>query len=451
MVNWQSLLPTIYYQEDTTTSSKVILVNDITLASGVDTVYDLPVTNFIDGIVITETDNTQTITEIGEVSNQNKNVVTDYSTGATTSGAENTPVNFSHFYRIHGVDNLEVNYYTSTTAPSIKDVPVELKVYIGTSDNDKNVIVDVTISNDIRYTFDADVFCTNTGPVANLDFDVDVIKGVIHYLTTDILSSSVNVESIILSIFSTEQTRDSVDFEAEVVPGGIQSFNTDIFSTKSVISEPSIGFDIRVASLSISDFFLDAEEFKLATVTAWADVTDPLWDIDVNNTYFMVDDTIVSGTTNSGIANGYRFYYNPPEDYNHDEVFTYTIHAQNVLGDVLERDYNLLYGYDVNYTDLVDWGPNKKVDILARAANKAYCVNTEAESFYFVTRDLEGYNLGATIKPTAPVDLSSEIRTQGKVFYYGGTYQVTVSGIKDYSGNELAPITYSFTIENPIN
>ena len=274
---------------------------------------------------------------------------------------------------------------------------------------------------------------------------------IVHYITTDIVSSVLNVSGVESDIISAKQDNLNFSIEAEVVPGGISGIETSLFSTSNPVTTSGISLDIRLWSMFTTGFFLENEEFKSATSTAWVDVVDYLWEIDIDSTYIMVNDVVVSGTTFSGIANGYRVYYNPLGNFSHEDVFTYTLHVQNNMGDILENSYNLLYGYNISFNEFLDWGPNKKIDILTKVDNNAYCLNTAAESFYFITKDLTAINLGSEITPIVPLDLSSVIRTQGKVFYYGETYHITVSGIRDYADNELSPIIYSFTIENPID
>lgn len=453
MVDWKSLLPTIYYQADSTVSGNVILATDIKFTISVTGQQDFQVEATIQDTTDFK-NNTIISTEVaGEDSIYDNidNIVVTHSVGGLELLNNNTPINMHYGTKFSSIANTEVEYMISNLLDKGSDLHVELKLYISASDNDSNTIVDVTISNDKRFTFVSDVFCTAEAYLKSIVLDVDIIKGVVHYITSDIVSSALNVESVESDIFSTKQDELTFSIEAEAIPGVVHGIDTSLFSTSNPVTTSGISLDIRTWSMFTTGFFLENEEFKLATSSAWVDVIDYLWEIDVDNTYIMVNDVVVSGTTFSGIDNGYRVYYNPPGDFSHEDVFTYTLHAQNIVGDVLENSYNLLYGYNVSFNEFLDWGPNKKVDILTNIDNNAYCLNTAAESFYFITKDLQAINLVSKIIPIVPLDLGSTIRTQGKVFYYGETYHITVSGIKDYAGNELSPITYSFTIENPID
>jgi hypothetical protein len=88
------------------------------------------------------------------------------------------------------------------------------------------------------------------------------------------------------------------------------------------------------------------------------------------------------------------------------------------------------------------------VTITIEASNLVFCPNTEGEAFYFQTRDFESLNLGATIRAVESVNLGAVIYPQSTAFFYGQTYTVTISGVKDFSGNEMAPYVFSFIIED---
>jgi len=177
------------------------------------------------------------------------------------------------------------------------------------------------------------------------------------------------------------------------------------------------------------------------------DVIDTIYGISVSGTYFIHDGQVVP-TTHSGIAGGYRCYYTPSGVYS-DGTIDLTIHAENTSSGVAEQTFHLLYGYNVTFDELIDWGPHTEVITTIRASNLAFCPNTEAESFYFETTDLWSTDLRATINPVGYVDLNASIYPQSTFFFYDRTYIVTISGVKDYHGNEMEPYTFSFRVENP--
>jgi hypothetical protein len=179
--------------------------------------------------------------------------------------------------------------------------------------------------------------------------------------------------------------------------------------------------------------------------TLSVDVVDYAHAISTSGTHFLIDGNMVS-TSFSGISSGYNVYCSAPTISGYTIV---TIHAENDNGESKEESYNLLYGYNCEFNELIDWGPKKEVVITMEAENLAFCPNKETDAFFFETADLHSYNLGASIQSIESVDLNAVIYPQNTVFFYGRTYQITISGVKDFSGNEMSPYTFSFTIEDP--
>ena len=176
------------------------------------------------------------------------------------------------------------------------------------------------------------------------------------------------------------------------------------------------------------------------------DVIDHTYNITTSGTYFLHDGQIVS-TSYSGISDGYRCSYYPTDVYSSGTI-TITIHAENDNTQIREQDYYLLYGYNCEFEEIVDWGAKKEVVITMDAENLVFCPNTESEAFYFETADLHSRDLGATIQAIESVDLNATIYPQNTFFFYGRTYHIKISGIRDFAGNEMPESIFSFTIEN---
>lgn len=199
-------------------------------------------------------------------------------------------------------------------------------------------------------------------------------------------------------------------------------------------------------AILIDNFSIGLKEWtKVSEIVDYSvDVVDLEYDVNVSGTYFLINETPVI-TMFSGIDSGYRAtcsasMINGPQ--------TITIHAENTFSGIEEIDYNFLFGYHVEFIDYIDWGPNKEIAIYTEATNMVTCPNKETYATYFRTRDLHGKDLGASIFPTGWSDLPASIIPQSKYFFYGNTYSITVSGVKDFSGNELEPFTFTFTIED---
>lgn len=199
-------------------------------------------------------------------------------------------------------------------------------------------------------------------------------------------------------------------------------------------------------SILIEDFSVGLEEYvSLSDLTSFSvNVTDSSYNISTSGTYFIVNDTPVA-TSFSGIVDGYYTYCLPPSI---SGSVTVTIHAENDNSESLEEDYVFMFGYKVESSNYVDWGPNKEITVWSTASNSVECPNTETFATYFRTRELYSYDLNACVYPSGKADLGASIAPQSKYLLPGYTYMVTISGIKDYSGNEMNAIEFSFTIED---
>jgi len=201
----------------------------------------------------------------------------------------------------------------------------------------------------------------------------------------------------------------------------------------------------------IDNFSIDENEWvlvsELGSFRVDATETASGVQISTSGTYFLHDGQQVP-TTFSGITNGYRMFYTPVSVVSSGTIVI-TAHVLNTIAQVEEQDFYLLYGYNLLFDEMVDWGPNRQVDILVQATNEVTCPNTNGEGFYFTTADLPSVNLGASIRAVEPVDLGATIYPQSTFFFYGRTYTVTVSGVRDFSGNKMDPYMLVFTIEDP--
>ncbi|MHA2131881.1 MAG: hypothetical protein ACW99L_18080, partial [Promethearchaeota archaeon] len=181
-------------------------------------------------------------------------------------------------------------------------------------------------------------------------------------------------------------------------------------------------------AISISNFNLDISEWMLVSdlVSFSVDAVDPTYTIDTSSSgsYFLHDGDQVT-TTFSGITDGQRMFYTPSSVVS-SGTFTITAHVKNSNNETKDETYYLLYGYNVLFDQVVEWGPAKQVDVLIQATNLAFCPNTEGEGSYFRTIDLDSENLGAIVRVIEPFDLNSTIYPQSTAFFYGKTYTITV-------------------------
>ena len=199
-------------------------------------------------------------------------------------------------------------------------------------------------------------------------------------------------------------------------------------------------------TIQIDNFSVELEEWVISSnLTSFSvDVIDAAHNVSTSGTYFMINEVPVA-TTHSGIADGYIFSCVTPTISGGTIV---TIHAENDNSEIVEEDYNLLFGYRAEFTGNIDWGPGQDIIVWSTATNTVDCPNTETFATFFETRELEYRDLSAYVYPIGKADLRAEIYPQTKAFLPGYTYTITVSGVKDYAGNQMETIVFSFTIEN---
>lgn len=348
----------------------------------------------------------------------------------------------------HGIDT---EWFLSPKARAVfNDTYMDFRINLGAVPVDNDMPVEMFFSAVKHYNYLADVYCCLVDMSKDLTIDIETQSGRLDRLSTDIYASTSGTYYMDTSIFST-RSGVSGTLQSDVItsPGGITDVDIDIYSCELGISEPT-GVDFKTRSLFTGDFFLSQDHFTTASSIAWVDVVDYLYPVDVYNTFLYVDGVLASGVYFEDIPYGIRLYYDPLDDFYADGVLRYSIHAENIIGEVEEKDFYLLFGYDLQLNEVVDWGPNSQILVRAEAQNLVFCPNLAGAAYDFTTVDLTSFNLRCTINPVGYVDLAIQIVPQSTVFFYGKTYTVRLQNVKDYAGNIMPDLEYTFTIENPL-
>ena len=200
-------------------------------------------------------------------------------------------------------------------------------------------------------------------------------------------------------------------------------------------------------SIYINNFFLEAGEVVECTslVDFSVDVTDGVYDITTSGTYFIHDGYKVP-TYFTNITNGYTVIYSTVPSGN----MLLNLRAHNTNNDIVTKEYEFYFGYASIWNEVVYWGADTEVPISISATNDVVAPNTSYFSTFFHTHKPYVANIGSEITAdgSGNMNLNTTIRPQSKYFIYGKTYNITLSGVKDFSGNVLDPITFTFKIEN---
>ncbi len=340
-------------------------------------------------------------------------------------------------------------FYSSPLDHSI-DLLTHYRINFGNIYNDRDVPVDLTLAEAHYFNFMTDVLCATDGSLYHYDCDVRQRKGRIGKIYDDIFSADEKQQGFICDLINSTGST-SVDFQVDIrkALGSCVAYEDDIYN--STLSTTNFGVDIKTRSLFTAGFFLDVDEFTAASGIGYVDILDFIYDVDESTIKITKDGTTVSGIDIHTIPNGRRVYFDPVDDFfSHGEVVL-NVYAESTTGEVLNDNFYLLYGYDVHLNENeIRWDPNEKVPIRAEASNLAVCSNTDSINYYFITKDLPSFDLGAMINSISveSKDLNASIYPQSKTFFYGKTYKVTVSGVRDFHNNIMEPFVYSFTIED---
>jgi hypothetical protein len=470
-----------------------------------DTSSDISVYYALTGLV-SGTDNVDVVFDVGTLFSGTRSIDVDFYTSVT--GILNTTLyDIETDYTVGIIKDtyvkrrdVEVDYWTGIIRRAkLKDVDVNIWVGIF-RDNERDLDVDFTISASTLFNYDTDVYCSTYSGIYNVDHwelydyvDSDVATfldgkgGYLWPFPTDVYSSvsgtQFNFESDSYSslcntvpsglVFTTSSgvfptTSDSY-YTSDVVTqsGSLIGYEQDVYATAEVgpASGTGINCDMRLNALVVDNFFLTVDEYVSSAATMSVNIYDKRQIlIDTANCYFVVSGTQVP-VTFSGIevvttdlgnpitTSGYRMYFDSPTDFVAEEPVEVLAHGANIIGDVVEHTYYLLYGYNLIFDTPpeVIWGWDKQIIVWATATNNASCPNRETDGWWFQTRPKEYADLSARIVPTGFTNLPATIYPQlvPNSFFYGAKVTVIVNA-RDETGNEMEPFTFEFTIvDNP--
>jgi len=208
----------------------------------------------------------------------------------------------------------------------------------------------------------------------------------------------------------------------------------------------------------IADSTLVIDNFKpdvgthvdLANIDIVVDVTDDTYGINTDQTFFVINGTIVSGTQNV-LASGVQLTYHPPNDFAFNEPVRVTVHGTNnntAAPVVKEAFYTLFYGCRVLLVNQEPYSYADRVDVFVRARNNEQLHKDLSTGYFFTTYTQPQADIGASIEAINPEsDLPATLNAIGPEHRYGETVTVEFS-VEDFDGRLLGPYTYTYTIEN---
>ncbi len=211
-----------------------------------------------------------------------------------------------------------------------------------------NENVDITFAGYVLFDLPFVVASTVSG-IKYLDFDVDTTtSGNIMYCISELHCTVSGMKYFDSDLFCCVSGIKGIDAYVDTTTSGsIKHINYDLYCTLRRV--PYVSFDIDLYSLKISNFYPGVEDYVSSSGVIYVDVTDDVYNVVTSGTYFTVSGTKVPVTFDP-IADGYRMYYDSPNDYasmlGSVEV---TAHVENDNSNVLEQNYYVTHGYYVLY------------------------------------------------------------------------------------------------------
>lgn len=288
--------------------------------------------------------------------------------------------------------------------------------------------------------------------------------------------AGVELNSIVVSVHGTSVVSEGVPVSEETTIEGTPSkytitynkstaFDYDSSVLVAAYAEDKVSPSPNILSTSysinyIEDSTLIIENFlpavgtsvNLDKVDISVDMRDDSHDINSNQSFLVVNNTIVSGTVTT-IASGINITYHPPNDFAFDGPIVVKVHAENgntAAPAVKEAVYNLFYGCRVQYYGEENFDYEQRVEVLVKARNNESLFKDLTTGYLFTSYTQPSSDFGASIEAINPLaDLNASLTAQGPQHRYGE--EVTISFyVKDLEGHELGPYIYIYTIEeNP--
>jgi len=395
-----------------------------------------------------------------------QNALIDYIVGQVFDEMDiNIPTVYWTWPSYSGTESFDTQYtYLPGINTSIdRTVYISLSSMVTTYSGSQSSYVEVEFAGWVNYPLEFDLYCSLEKTDEYINSELTVISGAVNFYLSDIICATSGTQDFNFEIYCCLEDFFKLYSELTVISGSVDKLDYDVYCSGQNIDY--LSFDVDLFSLKISNFLPVEEDYAFVNDGVSVDITDDIYavltsvsGIPCSGTCCLkVDDEAVP-VTFSGITDGYRMFYNPTDTFSSLEgSTTFTVHAENFNGDILERDYYLTYGYLVDYNNIdrigFDYGINTQVLVRMSAENLATCPKYSADAYYFETRDYSQKDLSASIIGELPdiisddVNLGASIYPQSTAFFYGKVFRVVLNA-KDFGGNEMEPYEFEFRIED---
>jgi len=178
------------------------------------------------------------------------------------------------------------------------------------------------------------------------------------------------------------------------------------------------------------------------------DITTLTGSIVTSGCYFIVNNTVCSGSLTPLGEGGYRLSWNPPNDFKHDGLISVVVHAEDVNAGVFEKLYTLYSGYKISYEQPhgEEYDHDKEIQVWVSALNEQPRRVCTGASYVFHTRPLPRLDLSACIRGTGGYSgLGANLGVVTDAFYPGAHIVIELD-CRDFAGNQMPTLKFDFTI-----
>lgn len=379
-----------------------------------------------------------------------EDVMIEFISKDNSEKTENVIVSFWLNYLNSIVDNIATDFCISNKGLIISnDIDSEFKVVKGHIPRNNDTKTSAHFCNLAYFKITSSIMCSyfNTQIITS---DVKLRLGRLVTLSLDIFNSILKTQFISLDCFSSSVSFKKIVSDLMLQSGVLNIINSEIFCAKKKLSY--LSSDLKIRSLFIGKCCLDIDDFMDIKNNFWVEVIDYLYPINKNSIKLYKNDTELENLILEDIINGVKVSCSISDDFTTTgSSLIYSIYAESIIGENINRDFSVLFGFNVVLNDVVDWGVSEDIYIRLQAKNTAFCSNEVSDSFKVTSANMLHSELISSINPISYSDITSSIYPQSTTFFYNKTYRIKLRNVKDFAGNILPEVIYEFTVEKKPN
>lgn len=257
------------------------------------------------------------------------------------------------------------------------------------------------------------------------------------------------------TVHSTVQSCIATQSQYQTITGRFTS--NELYVSSCNVNASRLLLEVNLLSIKVSDVSLPVGSYIELGKYLYFEVTDDVYGVDSNSCFMVINDNIVS-TTSEVITNGYRFLYNVNsndfEEGSHSKV---TMTGVSNSGVTIDRSVYLTFAYVVAFNNVkelptaIDYGFENEVVVRVEVHNEASCPTYTSDSWVFKSSAMVNRSLSANINGRLYsmdfLPINAEIIPNSTAYLYNKSMTITVDA-KDLLGNRMATYKIDYRIED---